>query len=560
MTGAELICRVFKDEGVKYVFGVPGSTEVPVMDAIAQDPDITYISAVHEAVSTGMADGYARASGGMGVVMVHTAPGTSNVIGNLYTAHAAGTPMLVIGGKQDTRLKWSDCYLDADLLPMVSSFTKACWEVNHAHELPVALRRAFKEATTPPTGPVFLGIPRDLQEQTIDVDLSLERRRRMPEAGRPDREQLREVAGLLLEAERPAILAGRQVADVGAVTELVRLAELLSIPVYATAQIPKLVFPTSHPLYYNRILPIGFQLAGLDGPADVVLAIGSYLFKQILYMPGPLLPPGMKMVQIDSDPAGLSRDCPADIALLASPKLALAELADEIERIMSDSQREAAKQRFTRLKQARDEATRGREEQFKDVWDQVPIHPWRAVSDMIAALPHGSIIVDEAVMLTTYLEYLYETADVSGYFSANACLGWGLPAALGVSLAAQGRQVVAMVGDGATLFGLQALWTAARYELPVVFVVLNNSGYNAIKWAFAAYPMRGCSRDADLGCELGNVDFPAVAGGFGVQGERIENPDEVRPAFERAVASGKPRLLDIMLDPKDVGCGLPRLP
>jgi benzoylformate decarboxylase len=301
-------------------------------------------------------------------------------------------------------------------------------------------------------------------------------------------------------------------------------------------------------------------LAGLDGPADVVLAIGSYLFKQILYMPGALLPAGMKFIQLDLDPGGLARDCPADIALLASPKTALAELADEIEGMLSDAQREAARQRFDRLKRGREEAREAREVQFKELRDAVPIHPSRAVSDIVAALPKGTIIVDEAVMLTTYIEYLYESPDVSSYFSSNACLGWGLPAALGVSLAAPGRPVVALIGDGATLFGIQALWTAARYELPVVFVVLNNSGFNAIKWAFAAYPFKTCGPDADLGCDLGNVDFPGVAKAFGVDGERVEQPGEVRPAFERAIGAKKPALLDLILDPKDVGCGLPRLP
>ena len=131
MTGAEAVCRILKDEGVKFVFGVPGNTEVPILDALTQTRDIKYVSAIHESVSMAMADGYARASGEPGVVLVHTTPGTSYVIGNLYNAHSAGTPVVVLAGMQDSHLQWLDPYLDSNLLPMVSQYTKDCRCVEH---------------------------------------------------------------------------------------------------------------------------------------------------------------------------------------------------------------------------------------------------------------------------------------------------------------------------------------------------------------------------------------------------------------------------------------------
>ncbi|TET15345.1 MAG: thiamine pyrophosphate-binding protein, partial [Dehalococcoidia bacterium] len=411
LRGAEVVCQMLKDECVKYVFGVPGNTEIPLLDALAQTPEITYLSAIHESVSMGMADGYARASGNVGVVLVHTTPGTAYIIGNLYNAYNAGTPIVVLAGQQDSRLQWSDPLLDSDLLPMVSQFTKDRWWVGHAQDIPMALNRAFKEATTPPMGPVFVAIPRDLQSQTMVSDAPPARGRQVPMAIRPDRESLMRAAQLLAAAEQPAILAGHQVPDADATSELVELAETLGAPVYTTAELPKLIFPRNHLLYYGRVPPLGFSLPGLDRPADVLLAVGSQLFKQLFHIEGPLIPPATRLIQIDLDPRGLARDCPAEVALVASPKTALAELASEVGRLMSPAQREASRRRLEKLKSARVLAREAWEADFEKDWDTVPIRPSRAIKEIAGALPPGSVVVDEAVMLTTYVEYIMEFSE-----------------------------------------------------------------------------------------------------------------------------------------------------
>ncbi len=245
---------------------------------------------------------------------------------------------------------------------------------------------------------------------------------------------------------------------------------------------------------------------------------------------------------------------------MASPKTALAELTSEVGRLMSPGQREASRRRFEKLKSARAQARAARERDFEKDWDAVPLRPSRAIKEVARALPPGSVVVDEAVMLTTYIEYIMEFSEPGSYFSSNACLGWGLPASLGVSLAASRRPVVALVGDGSALFGLQALWTAAKYQIPVVVVVLNNRGYAAIKWAFAMYPERASGAGADLGYDLGEVDFLQLAQAFGISAQRIDDSAQIGPALEKAIGVGKPTLLDIVVDPRDVGYGLPSLP
>lgn len=559
MTGAEVVCRILKDEGVKYVFGVPGNSEVPLLDALAQTPEIRYISAIHESVSMAMADGYARASGNVGVVLVHTTPGTANIIGNLYNAYDAGTPIVALAGQQDSRLKWSDPLLDSDLLPMVSQHTKDRWWVGHGQDIARALDRAFKEATTPPTGPVFLSIPRDLQAQTVVLDHFPQQRQQVHMDIRPDRESLARAAQLLVAAEQPAILAGCQVPDAGAIPELAELAETLGAPVFTTGLVPKFIFPTNHPLYYGRVPPIGFALPGLEGSADVLVAVGSHLFKQLFHIEGPLIPPTTKLIHIDLDPWGLARDCPAEVALVASPKTALAELANEVRRLMSASQRQKSQRRFKHLKSLRGQAKAACEVDFRKEWDAVHLRPSRAIKEVADALPSGSVVVDEAVMLTSYVANIMEFSEPGSYFCSILCLGWGLPASLGVALATSRRPVVALVGDGCALFGLQAMWTAAKYQIPVIIVVLNNRCYTAIKWGFAMYPERKSGDGADLGYDLGDVDFPQLAQAFGISGQRIEDPAQIGPALERAIGEEKPVLFDLVVDPRDVGYGLPSL-
>ncbi|MBE0479386.1 MAG: thiamine pyrophosphate-binding protein [Dehalococcoidia bacterium] len=557
--GAEVVCHILKNEGVEYVFGVPGNSEVPLLDALAET-DIRYISAIHESVSMGMADGYARSSGKVGVALVHTTPGTANVIGNMLNAYDAGTPLVVLAGQQDSRLRWSDALLDSDLMPMVSQFTKGRWSVNRAQDIPRTLEYAFKEAACPPTGPVFVAVPRDVQAQAVEFNPSTMGRRQIEAAVRPDRELVIKVAQMLVSAQRPAILAGYQVPDADASGELAELAETIAAPVFTTGLVPKLIFPTDHPLYFGRVPPLGFGLPGLSEPADVLLAIGNGLFKQLFHIEGPLIPPATRLIQVDLDACGLSRECRADLALLGNPKQVLSELVSEARRITGKSERDRIRRRDKDLRKMRADARASEAAAFAKERLDIPMRPSRAVKDIADSLPADAVVVDEAVMLTSYVASIMDFTKPGSYYCSISCLGWGLPAALGVALGTSRRPVLALVGDGSALFGIQALWTANKYQLPVIVAVLNNRAYAAVKWGFAMYPDRRCPEGSDLGFELGIVDFLKLAGAFGIKAERIEDPEKLRPALKRAISRGQPALLDLVVDPRDVGYGLPSLP
>ena len=263
---------------------------------------------------------------------------------------------------------------------------------------------------------------------------------------------------------------------------------------------------------------------------------------------------------MDVDPRAIGKDCPAEVALMANPKIALAELANEIGRLMSPEQRHSAQDRFEKLKKARAQTIAKREEDFKKEWDALPLRPSRALREISLALPPSSVVVDETVVLTTYVECVMELSKPNSYFSSNAYLGWGLPASLGVALGTSKSPVVALVGDGSALFGIQTLWTAARYQIPVIMIILNNEGFAAIKWALAMHPDRKSGEEDDLGYNLGDINFVQLAQAFGIGCKRIEKPEQIRPAIEDAIKADRPFLLDIAVDPHDIGYGMPDLP
>jgi benzoylformate decarboxylase len=501
----------------------------------------------------GMADGYAQASGKLGVVLVHAVAGTANAMGNLYNSYNAGSPTLLIAGQVDSRLQWCDRYMNADFLPMVSQVTKGAWMVERVQDIAVALNHAIKEATTPPRGPVFLSIPEDLQSQTTSYEPMPPQGRHVATDIHPEPESLRKASQLLAEAVNPVIFAGNAVADDNGIYELAKLAETIAAPVH-TSEASKLIFPTSHPLYFGKTGVSADELRAMINSADVLLTVGSNLFKHAWVSETPFLTSDTKVIQIDLDVRGLAGLYPTEFAILASPRIALAELAAAVDGLLTDGQRERCRQRFESVAGTRRKAKEGIETRIKNDWDAKPIKVWRVIKEIADALPPNSALVEESASLfgstTKYMEF----SDTGSYFYCADYLGWGFPASLGVALGGSKRPIVALLGDGSTLINIQTLWTAARYQIPVIFVVLNNSGYGAIRTLLSVYDgitSETTSRSEVENYDIGDVPLAKLAIDFGIDAQRIENPAEIRPAFEKAIGLGKPTLIEIMIDPWD---------
>lgn len=498
--GKEAIFEILVEFGVRFVFGNPGTTEIPLLDMFAERDDLQYILCLHEAVAVGMAHGFAAASGQPAFVNLHAAPGVANAMGNLYNAFRAGVPMVVTAGQLDQRIHVFEPPLWADVASLARPFVKWSWEVRTAEELPLVLARALKVTMDAPQGPVFISLPMNLLDEALTAGLQVPRRSRVPT--HPDPATVEQAAEILVQAERPVIIAGDGVAKAHAVPAMIRLSEAIAAKVYAERMPHRIAFPTSHPLYQG---PIGFQESEIQSrlaEADVILLAGTNRIIPVVYRGGPLVPPGSRVIQVDEDAWEAGKNMPGAISITADVGASLEMLTDKVLQKVAP-RRESVTRRRSALEQQASERRSVVEQEVARTWDQVPISLPRLVRELRQALPDDGIVVDESSTSSLALHRYFEFPHEDAYFGIKGgSLGYGLPAALGVKLARPERPVVAFIGDGATLYAPQALWTAAHYNIPVTVIVCNNGGYRILKEGFRSYGGAAARTAAFVGCDL----------------------------------------------------------
>src|SRR5712671_76926 len=344
MSGKRAFLDLLKQEGVGIVFGNPGTTELPLMDAFAVENDIRYILGLQEAALMAMADGYAQASGQLTVLNLHVAPGLGNAMGMLYDAQMAGSPILVTAGQQDTEYLVQEPVLSADLATLAKPFVKFSAQVERLKDLPTLVHRAAKTALAPPTGPVFLSLPGDILKNDGDIDL-LQPTRVAPRV-RGDLDAVHAAADLLAKAERPVIIAGDAVAQSRGHKELAALAELIGAPVY-TEFVPNTAsFPSSHPLYRGSMTRSQQGVREVLDRHDLLFSVGGDLFTWSLPSKIEPLPPGMRLIHLDTDPWEIGKNFPAEAAILGDPKATLPEITAATRECMTSAARGAARSRF----------------------------------------------------------------------------------------------------------------------------------------------------------------------------------------------------------------------
>jgi benzoylformate decarboxylase len=512
---------------------------------------LKYVQALQEGTAVGMADGYARATGKPAFANIHIAGGLANGISGLYNAYRGGTPMVLTAGNSDTRMYMSDPVLSGDLVEMTSQYTKWSAEVLHASDLPVAVRRAFKEAKTPPTGPVFLSFPWDTMDDTADVEIA-------PSSPgyfriRPDTEAIARASQLLAQAENPIMVVGDRVAQSDAVAQVTRLAEQLGARVYSAA-FSEVNFPTSHGLYGGMLNLNNPATRQQLASADVVLAVGANVFNSFLYVSEPFLDPATKLVHLDSSFAEVERIYATEVGILADPGAGAEELTDALTQDMSGAAKEAAATRAAAYGEERRRSDEQYLERVRSMGDRRPMAVEQMMHELAQAAPPGLIVADESITSRAALNRAFNFDEPGSFYGIRGgALGWAMPGALGVKLANPGRPVLAVVGDGASLYTVQALWTAARYNIPVVYAICNNRSYRILKVNMDIYLRRMLEdqerRSEYVGMEFANpLDLSAIARGMGVSGEMVEDPKELGPALRRAYDSAKPALIDVSID------------
>jgi benzoylformate decarboxylase len=529
---------ILRGEGVDRVFGNPGTTELPFLAALMEAEDAPeYVLGIHEGAVVSMADGYARATGRPAFVSLHIAAGLANGLIGLLNARRSRTPLVVMAGQQDRRHLQQDPMLSGDLIGLAAPAVKATFDVQHARDLPLAVRRAFALAVRPPAGPVFLSVPMDLLTEDTEVDVPA----RTPTPRTGAALGLERAAVLLGAAARPVIVAGDGVGRDNAVPALVRAAETCGAPVHHQPMSDCLNFPTTHPLYAGMLPPRHDAIRDALTPYDTVLIAGAHAFTPHHYSPGPALPPGITVVQLDSDPDEIGRNFPAGLGLVGGIAPSLDRLAELLrERVPAHT----AKARMLRAGE-RHTAERNRAEAAaRAAYSPAPLAPWAAAHAVARGLPPDAAVVEEAITVGLLLRRLVRLDRPGSYtHTVGGGLGWGIGAAVGRALAEPGRPVVAVLGDGCALFGLQGLWSAARSAAPVLFVVMSNGAYRTLQDTYEAMGGHGpCP-----GTELGALDFTQAARFFGIDAVRASSADHVRELVSGAGELARPMLVDVPL-------------
>ena len=547
MTGAEAMYEFMVREGVRYVFGNPGTTELPLMDLFAARDEIEYILSLHEDSALGVAAGYAEASGKPAVVNLHTNPGLAHALGNLYNVYRAGTPLIVTAGQQDTRSMLDEPLLYADMLELARQHTKWCWEVRHAAEVPAAMARAFKIAQTPPTGPVFLSLPVNVMEERADMDMTSVTH--IGSRVRPDQSKIKDAAALLATAKNPAIISGDGCARSGALAEVVRLAEIIAARVHSEPLNSLLVFPTGHPLYAGPLYPNAKQTRGLLEGVDVIIAIGVNNIAPLVYTGTRMIPDGVRMIQIDAGEHELGKTYPAEVAILADPRSAIEELIAELMPFASGAGEQLNRRR--EMITAHIAGVRAKfEENASHFSEDGPMSPAYVARELRLAAAPDAVLVDESVTSTAFVRTLFTLSEPGTFFYAKGgSLGLALPEAVGVKLAKPDRQVICTLGDGTALYTIQGIWTAARYRLGVKFIIFNNSSYMILKGGLLALNGASAERGVFVGMDITEpeVDFVKLAESMGLAARRVLKASELRGAFDWSFNESGPTLLDVTI-------------
>ena len=547
LKGSQMLLAVLRSEGVKYVFGNPGTTELAMMDALGTATDLSYVLGLQEATVIGMADGYALATERPAFVNLHTAGGLGNAIGGLTNSASTNTPLVVTAGQQDYRHIVSDPLLSGDLVSIARPVTKWAHEIRTLGELGVILRRAFRDAASPPQGPVFVSLPMHFMEELAEADAVPPRSdlRRSNVAS-----DLDELARILIAAPaaKVALVVGDEAAD--AAEGVVALAETLGVHVFGSPLTSTNPFPTSHPLFAGYLPPAAAAIRGALTPYSLAFLIGAKAFMTYPYTPGPTLPPSLELLHLAPEPSQPGRTYPVRLGLVGDPRASLAALVTEVKHRLHNDRDVQTRRAF--VERAAELYAAQLEHERRPLGGDMQVSPMRprvAAAELLRGLPPGGIVVDEAPATTVTVRELFRVPAARKYFfDRGGALGWGMPAAIGISLGFERAPVLCIVGDGSAMYAPQALWTAAHLELPIVFAVVNNREYGILKNYMRAQPsFTTASTNEFLGMDIVRpaIDFVRLAESFGVRALRIERAGEVASAVADAFKKDGPALIEL---------------
>ena len=549
MTGKQALLEMLKAEGVKHIFGNPGTSEAPIMDMLGDYPELRYFLALQESVAMGMGESYARATEKPSLVMLHVDSGLANGIALMLDALNTGTPMVVMSANYDAR-KINET--KTDLAELVRPVTKWSVELNLPDQIPSVIRRAFHEANSHPKGPVYVGFTANALEG--EAEMNIVPSSKIHDSYRPDPRGIEEAVSLIMAAKRPMLMVGDRVSEDHANDLAVELAELMGYPVYQSRG-AEVSFPTTHPQFFgNHTLRVTAGRELLQ-EKDLILAIGMDAMDELFYWGDIILGPATKLVPIDPIPGRAGRSEPTDVGIVSHCGLAIEELIRSIKPLLTPELENEIEGRKIEVVAAAAAKRKAFDDSVAAKWDNNPMIPARMMSELAKAMPANAIVVDDSISNRATMRHYFQgqkRGDLRAFRGQS--IGGGIGATMGAQVANPDRPVFGIIGDGSAMMTIQGLWTAANDNIPCVFVICNNGMYRVLKVNFDVYQREILQQKESSGENLPYSDFPtpfdvaAIATSMGVHGERITDPAEIAPAVQRALASGKPAVLDIVID------------
>jgi len=546
IAGRSAFLALLKDEGITHLFGNPGTTELPIMHALKDHPDLTYVMAMQESLVVAIADGFSRASGKLVACNVHVAPGLGNAMGSLYNAQFTGTPMILTAGQQEQGHGLMEPLLYGPLVRMAEPLVKWAVEVTRLEDLPRIVRRAAKIATTPPTGPVFISLPGDILNSEAGIELG--RATRVDARVRPSDEAVQALAQRILKAQRPVIVAGDEIVKSDALQEAAALAETLGCPAYQQSAPYGAHFLSESPCFMGALSRSQPQVREVLAPYDLMIVLGADPLRMSVHSEVDPLPDGLSMLQIGLVDWDLAKNYGAEIALKADVKETLISLVPALKAAGGAALEVRAKQGLAELA-PKNWSTKRKAlvEQIGKAGKKSPIDPDYLSLQVVEAMPDNAILVDEGLTSARQILNLRPHRDRYGYHAlASGGIGWGVPASVGVSLANPHRPVVCYSGDGSAMYSIQALWTAAHHKLPLSVVIINNGGYRIIKQRLLSF--HGDSNYIGMDFADPPVDFAGIGKSLGLEAIRITDPTELKPALSSAFKRPGAKLIEVLVD------------
>jgi len=545
MQTAEVVVKILESEGITTAFGIPGAGINPVYKYLGKSDKIKHYLMRHEEAAVHAADGYFRASGNIAMAICTSGPGATNFVTGLYTAQIDSIPLIAITGQNTTSQLGKEAFQCVDIVDICKTVAKATYCVKDSTEVVKVMREAFKVARSGRPGPVLIDLPLDIQMKEIEYDPAQDKPLLIDKV-LPDMDKIKKAVDMLLEAKNPIVIMGGGVILSGAEKECVEFAEYMSIPVITT-YMAKGGIPAKHPLNAGHMgIQVGAPLGNkMFMESDVILGIGCR-FTDRHTGDIKVYTSNRKFIHVDIEPTQIGRIFEPDVGIVSDAKYAIKALIEEVK---SRGVNIKPSDRVKGLPELRKKLKR------KTYYENVPIKPQRVYYELNKFSDDNTMYTTGCGLNQIWSGQFQEVNKPRVYLPSGGAgtLGFDIPAAIGAWVAKPKNKVVAVMGDFGFTFMVEELAVAAQYNVPVIVVIVNNAYLSLIrqnqKYAY------GFEYQVKVDANRTLVDFVKVAEGFGCKAERVFNPEDIEVAFKRAVKSGGPYVIDIIVE-EDTDCSM----